>query len=119
MLSFLGVTGEIPENLEGSVTAFITAVTNFNAANAALTVLERAGAMAVHVSLTVVVAYGIMKGQRKYLLLAILAHAAVDIFPALQQRSVVSMPVTEVWLWGWAILLVIRAGKLYKEMGRS
>lgn len=119
VLPFLGVTGEIPENLEGSVTAIIAAVTNFNAANGVLTVLERAGAMAVHVSLTVVVAYGIMKGQRKYLLLAILAHAVVDVLPALYQRGRVSMPVTEVWLWAWAILLVIRARKLYKEMDRS
>lgn len=73
--------------------------------------------MAAHIFLTVVVAYGIMKGQKKYLPLAILAHAIADVFPALYQRGAVSMLAMEVWLWFWAVLLVIWARKLYKEMG--
>ena len=42
-------------------------------------------------------------------------HAGVDLLPTLYQRSVVSMLATEVWLWFWAVLLVIWARKLYIE----
>lgn len=115
-LPFLGVTGDIPENMMESVAAAISSAVNFSAGNGVLTVLERMGAMAVHISLTVVIAYGIIKGQRKYLPLAILAHAGVDLLPALYQRDAVTMSVTEMWLWVWVILLVIWARKLYQKM---
>lgn len=114
-LSFFGVTGAVPENLTDSISTTLAASVNFNALNGVLTVLERVGAMAVHVSLTVVVAYGVLKGQKNYLFLAILTHAAVDTLPALYQRGAVSMSVVEVWLWIWTVLLVIWAGKLYNQ----
>lgn len=114
-LPLLGVTGDIPENMVGSVAAAISSAANFGAVNGVLTVLERVGAMAVHISLTVVVAYGITSGQRKYLPLAILAHAGGDLLPALYQRGAVTMLVTEAWLWVWAVLLAIWARKLYQK----
>lgn len=113
-LPILGITGEIPENMMGSVAAAISSAVNFGAMNGVLTVLERIGAMAVHISLTVVVAYGVTK--RNYLPLAILAHAGVDLLPALYQRGAVTMPVTEAWLCVWAILLAIWARKLYQKV---
>ena len=60
--------------------------------------------------------YGIIKGQKKYLPLAILAHAIVDVFAALYQRGAVSMPAAEVWLWFRVGLLVIWARRLYREL---
>lgn len=114
-LPLLGVTDDIPENMVSSVAAAVSSAVNFGAVNGVLTVLERVGAMIVHVTLTVVVAYGITSGQRKYLPLAVLAHAGVDLLPALQQRGVVPMQATEVWLWVWAVLLVIWARKLYQK----
>lgn len=115
-LPLLGVTGDVPENMVGSVAAAISSAANFGAVNGVLTVLERVGAMAVHVTLTVVVSYGITSGQRRYLPLAILAHAGVDLFPGLYQRGVVPMLVTEVWLFVWAVLLAVWARKLYQRM---
>lgn len=115
-LPILGITGEIPENMMGSVATAISSAVNFGAMNGVLTVLERVGAMAVHISLTVVVAYGVTSGQRKYLPLAILAHAGVDLLPALYQRGAVTMLVTEAWLCVWAVLLAIWARKLYQKM---
>ena len=115
-LPFLGVTGDVPENLAGSVAAAIASAANFSAVNGALTVLERVGAMAVHISLTVVVAYGSMRGQKRYLPLAILAHAGADLLPALYQRGAVDILAVEAWLYLWAVLLVLWARKLYKEM---
>ena len=88
-LPFLGVTGDSPESMAGPVAAVISSAANFGAVSGVLAVLERMGAMAVHISLTVVVAYGIVKGQRRYLPLAILAHAAGDLLPALYQRGAV------------------------------
>lgn len=114
-LPLLGVTDDIPENMVSSVAAAVSSAVNFGAVNGVLTVLERVGAMIVHVTLTVVVAYGITSGQRKYLPLAVLAHAGVDLLPALQQRGVVPMQATEVWLCVWAVLLVIWARKLYQK----
>lgn len=114
-LPFLGVTGDSPESMAGPVAAAISSAANFGAVSGVMAVLERMGAMAVHISLTVVVAYGIVKGQRRYLPLAILAHAAGDLLPALYQRGAVSILVTELWLWLWAILLMIWARKLYQK----
>lgn len=49
-----------------AVAAAIASAANYSAANGVLTVPERIGAMAAHGSLTVVVAYGITKGQKKH-----------------------------------------------------
>ena len=115
-LSFMGITSDIPEDMMGPVAIAITSAANFSTMNGVLTVLERVGAMAAHISLTVVVAYGIVKKQKRYLPLAILTHAGVDLLPVLYQRGAVTMLATEIWLFLWAILLMIWAKKLYQKM---
>lgn len=72
--------------------------------------------MFIHISLTVVVAFGIAKNQKKYLPLAIFAHAAVDLLPCLYQRQIGTMWMVEGWLLLGVVLLVIWSRKLYKEM---
>ena len=72
--------------------------------------------MSAHISLTLVVGYGVAKGKsRFYLPLAILGHTLEDIFPALYQRGAVSMMAAEVWLLAWTVLLAVWAAKLYKR----
>lgn len=115
-LSFMGITSDIPEDMMGSMAVAITSAANFSTMNGVLTVLERVGAMTAHISLTVVVAYGIVKKQKRYLPLAILTHAGVDLLPVLYQRGAVTMLATEIWLFFWAILLMIWAKKLYQKM---
>lgn len=116
-LPVLGITGEVPEELAGSVAAVVSSVANYSAAGAVLTILERVGAMAAHISFTIIVAYGVLKQKKQYLPLAVLAHALVDALPALYQRGVVSMAVSELWLFAWAAVLAVWAVKLYRDMG--
>lgn len=107
---------------EGALSAAlpsISAALQFGPMDAALIIFERVIAMLVHISLTVVVGYGVVSGQKRFLPLAVLAHAGVDIFAALYQRGVISMRVAELWFTVCMILLVIWAGKLYRRMAQS
>ncbi len=105
-LQLLGVTGDMPENTMASITATIAAVADFGAVTGVLYVFERICCMFLHIGFTILVAYGIAEGQKRYLLLAVLAHAVTDIFPALFQRGVVGMWVTELWVCACAILIM-------------
>lgn len=100
--------------------ATLDAAAAFSVTNGALSVLERVLCMSVHISLTLLVGYGVSTGKsRLYLPLAILAHAMVDVFPALSQRGVVGPMVTEAWLLIWTALLGVWAARLYKRLSTS
>ncbi len=114
-LQALGVTGSLPESAAASVQAMVFSAASFDAASGALTVLERISAMALHISLTVVVGYGIAAGKKVYLPLAVLAHAMADLFPAMSQRGVVGPWATEAWLFAWAAVLVFWSVTLYRR----
>lgn len=118
-LQLLGVTGDMPENVMTTVAATITAVADFGAATGVLYVFERICCMFVHISLTILVAYGIAKGQKKYLPLAVLAHAVTDTMPALFQRGVVNMLTVELWLCGCTVVLVAWGMVLYKRWDKD
>ncbi|KPC99058.1 hypothetical protein LR69_02750 [Geobacillus sp. BCO2] len=69
--------------------------------------LERLFALAVHTALSLVVLLGVRKRQFRYVVYAILIHAAMDVLPALYQAKVV----TNVWaveavLLIWAVAAV-------------
>lgn len=120
-LKVLGIPQEVPDLLAfpmlSTVTSMIASAAGYNAAAGALCVFERIVCMFIHVSLTVLVAYGINKNEMKYLFLAILAHAIVDTLPALSQRSSGSMwiLITELWICVCAVGLTIWARRLYKQ----
>ena len=85
-----------------------------------LSIVERLLAMSAHISLTLVVAYGLDTGRtRLYLPLAILAHALLDLLPAMYQRGAVSMLLCEGWVLLWAVLLAVWAVRLYKKLNTS
>ncbi len=85
-----------------------------------LSIVERLLAMSAHISLTLVVAYGLDTGRtRLYLPLAILAHALLDLLPAMYQRGAVSMLLCEGWVLLWAVLLAVWAVRLYKKLSTS
>lgn len=115
-LPLLGITGEVPEQMTGAAASAIASAAGFSPVGGVLVVLERVGAMALHIALTVVVAYGIMKEKKQYLPLAVLAHALVDALPALYQRGAVTMAVSEIWLFAWVAVLAVWAVKLYRNM---
>lgn len=104
----------------GALEPTLEAATGFGALDGAICVLERVLCMAVHISLTVVVGFGVRTGKsRLYLPLAVLAHAGLDIFPALYQRGAVSAPASEAWLLIWTVLLGAWALRLYRGLTTS
>ena len=82
----------------------------------ALNVFERFAAMFVHIGLTVVVFYGVVKAKKGYLPLAILLHAATDTVPALYQRGVVPLWPVELWAALWTAAVVLLAVRLYRKL---
>lgn len=121
VLKLLGIPQEMPDlfafPMLSTVTSMIASAAGYNAATGILCVFERIVCMFIHVSLTVLVAYGINKNEMKYLFLAILAHAIVDTLPALSQRSSGSMwiLITELWICVCAVGLTIWARRLYRK----
>lgn len=115
-LHFLGVSTDSPENLLNSAVETIKTAANFDIATGALYVFERIFAMFAHISFTVIVAYGVIKAQKKYLPMAILAHAAVDVSAALLQRGVINIWTGEICFCVCVVLLMIRSRGLYRKM---
>lgn len=104
---------------DGASLAVVQAAAGFSAANGALAVIERFFCMFLHIGLTVVVGYGVMTGQKRYLPFAILAHMAIDILPALSQRAVIGVWLVEGWLFVCAVLMTLWAVLLYRKMPGS
>lgn len=104
----------------GNIGPALEAAASFGPMMGLLNIVERVLVMSAHISLTLVVAYGLDTGKsRLYLPLAILAHALVDVFAALYQRGAVSMLLCEGWVLLWAVLLAVWAVRLYKKLNTS
>lgn len=69
--------------------------------------VERLGALAIHIGLSIFVLYGIMKGRNIYLVYAILIHALVDFPVALYQKGMFSLYGVEIYLLLIAIGFVV------------
>lgn len=52
--------------------------------------IERTFAIVIHVALSLLVLYGVRKGQFRYVVYAILIHTLIDVVPALYQVKVIS-----------------------------
>lgn len=115
-LQLMRVSADSPENVLNSAAAAIKSAASINAAAGAMNVLERILAMSGHIALTVIVAYGVLKSEKKYLPIAILTHAGFDVFPALYQRGVVGMWTAELWLIFCVALLVLWSRGLYRRL---
>lgn len=82
--------------------------------------LERLFALAVHTALSLLVLLGVRQRQFRYVLYAILLHAAMDVLPALYQAKVV----TNVWaveavLLVWAIAAVSFIRRIKPAFGQG
>lgn len=82
----------------------------------AMSIIERLLAMLLHIGLTVVVYYGVVNAKKICLPMAIVLHMLADAFPALYQRSVVSLWAVEIWTAFWTAIIVFIAVKLYRKM---
>ncbi|MDY3854345.1 MAG: YhfC family glutamic-type intramembrane protease [Butyribacter sp.] len=110
--AFMKATAVTAEN-QATATTMMNQIGTFGFANGAVMVMERVFCMVIHICLTLVVFYGIKENKKIYLPLAILAHATFDLFPALYQRGIGTMWMTELWLAFCGILLVLWCIKLF------
>lgn len=60
--------------------------------------VERLGALAIHIGLSIFVLYGIKEGKKAYLLYAILIHAVINFPAALYQKGLINVFVVEVYI---------------------
>lgn len=97
----------------------VQAAAAFGYGTMALYVIERVFAVTIHIALTVIVFYGIVNGKGSCLLMAILLHALMDLFPALYQRSAMPLWSVEVWAALWTAVAAVIAVKLYHRMKAS
>ena len=109
-------TLNITEETAGVALPSVQAAAAFDYGMTAMNVIERLLAMLAHIGLTVIVYYGVSKGNRVYLPVAIILHMPMDIFPALYQRSVVPLWTVEIWGALWTAGIVLIAVKLYGKM---
>lgn len=88
----------------------------FTPGTVALALLERAAALALHISLSVLVFLAARdRRARRYFPLAILLHALADIPAALYQLGLLPMPLTELCCCTAALSVLYLARRLYLE----
>ena len=90
----------IEENAAAALPS-VQAAASFDFAMMAMNVVERLLAMLLHIGLTVIVYYGVINADNRYLPLAIILHMLMDLFPAIYQRGGLPLWAVEVWTAGW------------------
>lgn len=111
-LSALNIT----EQTAAAALPSVQAAAAFDYTMMTMNVIERMFAMLLHIGLTVVVYYGVVSAKKTCLPMAIVLHMLADTFPALYQRSVVSLWAVEIWVAFWTVVIVIIAIKIYRKM---
>lgn len=106
----------ITEETAAAALPTVKSAASFGYGMMAMNVIERLLAMLLHISLTVIVFYGVVSEEKRYLPLAILLHMRMDTFAALYQRGVVPLWSVEVWAAFWAIVSAVIAVRLYRKM---
>ncbi|MCR4637059.1 MAG: YhfC family intramembrane metalloprotease [Butyrivibrio sp.] len=106
----------ITEETAAAALPTVKAAAAFDYGMMALNVIERLLAMLLHISLTVIVFYGVVSEEKRYLPLAIALHMLMDTFAALYQRGVVPLWSAEVLSAFWAVVSVVIAVRLYRKM---
>ena len=109
---------DITEETAAAALPTVKMAAEFGYGMMALNVVERLLAMLLHISLTVIVFYGVISGGKRYLPMAILLHMLMDTFAALYQRSVVPLWSVEVWAAFWTVVSGFIAVRLYREMAK-
>ena len=107
---------KITEETAAAALPSVQAAAAFDYGMMAMNVMERLFAMLLHIGLTVIVYCGVMKAGKIWLPAAILLHMLMDTFPALYQRGVLPLWAVEVWAAVWTVVIVVIAGKLYRNM---
>ncbi len=108
-LSTLGIT----EKNAAVAFSAVQAVASFNYGTMAANIIERILAMLLHIGLTVIIYYGIIRAKKICLPAAVLLHMLMDLFAASYQRGVVPLWSVEVWAALVGVGVFVIAVKLY------
>lgn len=108
----LGVT----EANKATFETIFQSISAFSSVNALLAIFERVLCVGIHIALSVIVFYGVRIKENRYLFLAILAHAILDMPAALSQKGAASTIVVEAWLAICLIVFGFIAKKLYDKL---
>lgn len=98
---------------ESAALPVLSFISGFNFKTALVFFAERVFCMSSHVALTVIVFMSFCRNQKRWLFLAVAAHAVFDIFPALYQRGEVSMASCEIWIVFWSVSITAFAARLF------
>ena len=109
-------TLNITEETAATALPSVQAAATFGYGMMAMNVLERLLAMGAHIGLAVIVFYGVVRGRKGCLPLAILLHMLMDTFPALYQRGLLPLWAVEVWTACWIAIVLYIARRLYRKM---
>lgn len=113
----------ISSDTTGAVAAAITALQTSPWYVFLVSALERAAAVTLHISLSVMVFAAVRQGRAGQYFIAIFIHAFVDFFAGLYQTGLItSMAVIELVVIGLSVLAAVYAYRLYKswpEQGES
>ena len=107
---------KITEETAAAALPSIQAAAAFDYAMMAMNVIERLLAMLLHIGLTVIVYYGVIKAKKAYLPMAVLLHMLMNTFPALYQRGAVPLWSVEVWAAVWTAIIGFIAVRRYNMM---
>jgi uncharacterized membrane protein YhfC len=107
---------KITEETASAALPTVVAASQIGIGAVALSIVERILAMFIHIGLTVVVFFGVSEKRKGFLMLAILLHAAVDVFAVLYQCSVISILACELFMILCTAIIVFIAVKLYRKM---
>ena len=110
---------KITEETAAAALPTVQAAAAFDYGMMAMNVMERLLAMLLHIGLTVIVYYGVVRARKAYLPMAIVLHMLADTFPALYQRGVLPLWAVEVWGAVWTAVIVVIAVKLYGKMSAA
>nr|MCR5761314.1 YhfC family intramembrane metalloprotease [Sphaerochaetaceae bacterium] len=103
---------KITEETAAAALPSVQAAASFNYTMMCMNVIERLFAMLLHIGLTVIIYFGVVKAKRGLLPMAIILHMLTDMFPALYQRGLMPLWVVEVWIAFWTVFVVYTAVRL-------
>lgn len=118
----LGLEGMLAESqdagLETMIMDTVASIEAYGIFDAVLSLIERASAMVLHVSCSVLVFNSVLKKDINYLGYSFGLHALVNVPAALFQKGVLTeLWLTELFIIGFTVLAAVFAYKTYKKMG--
>lgn len=107
---------KINEETAAAALPSVIAAASFDYQLMAMNVIERILAMLAHIGFSVIVFYGVFRGKKAFLPMAIILHMLMDTAPAMYQRGILPLWVVELVTAFWVALIALIARRLYRSL---